>query len=117
MVAVPLGIVLVGCVMVVVVVDMVIMGWVTVMVVVGSAGGIVVREVVSVFCDPSVGGSSGWSTSIGVMGDLVGPTPSPSGTGLIVYHLLASSTAMYTQRRSSSMKWIGRYSLSLCEKM
>ncbi len=71
--------------------------------VVGSVGGTIVREVVSVFCDPSVGGSSGWSTSIGTVGDLVGPTPSPSGTGLIVYHLLASSTAIYTQRRSSSM--------------
>ena len=30
---------------------------------------------------------------MGVAGDLVGPTPSPSGTGLMVYHLLASSTA------------------------
>ncbi len=98
MVATPLGIVPVGCVMVVVVVDIVVMGWVMVIVVAGSAGGAVVREVVPVFCDPSVGGSSGWSTSIGVMGDLVGPTPDPSGTGLIVYHLLALSTAMYTQR-------------------
>ncbi len=90
--------------MVVVAVDMVVLGgWVMVMVVVGSAGGIVAREVVPVFCDPSAGGSSGWSTLIGVAGVLVGPTPSPSGTGLMVYHLFASSTAMYTQRRSSSM--------------
>ena len=89
---------------------MVIVGW-------GSAGGTVKREVVSGFCDPSAGGSSGWSTSIRVMGVLVGPTPNPSGTGLIMYHLLALSTAMYTQRRSSSMKWIAQYSLSLCEKM
>ncbi len=99
MVAVLLGIVPVGCVIVVVVVDMTVMGgWVIVMVVVGLAGGTIVREVVPVFCDPSAGGSSGWSTSIGVSGDLVGSTPSPSGTGLIVYHLFASSTAMYTQR-------------------
>ncbi len=104
MVAMPLGIVPVGCVIVVVAVDMVVLGgWVTVMIGVGSLGGTVVREVVPVFCDPSVGGSSGWSTSIGVMGVLVGPTPNPSGTGLIVYHLLALSTAMYTQRRSSLM--------------
>jgi len=104
MVVVPLGIVLVGCVMVVVAVDMVVIGgWVMVVVVVGSADGIIVREVVPVFCDPSAGESSGWSTSIRVVGDLVGPTPNPSGTGLIVYHLLASSTAMYTQRWSSSI--------------
>ncbi len=103
MVAVPLGIVLVGCVMVVVAVDMVVVGgWVMTVVVVGLAGGTVVEEVVSVFCDPSAGGSSGWSMSIGVAGVLVGPTPSPNGTGLIVYHLLASLTAMYTQRQSSS---------------
>ncbi len=87
----------------VVAVDIVVMGWVMVMVVAGSVGGIVVREVVPVFCNPSAGGSSGWSMLIGVMGDLVGPTPSPSGTGLIVYHLLDSLTATYTQRRSSSM--------------
>src|SRR6266702_2268596 len=107
MVAVPLGIVPTGWVIVVVgsvgctVVREVVS--VAVIIVVGSVGGIIVREVVSVFCDPSAGGSSGWSTSIGVAGNLVGPTPSPSGTGLMVYHLLASSTAMYTQRRSSSM--------------
>jgi len=70
---------------------------------VGSVGGTIAKEVIPVFCDPSVGGSSGWSMLIGVAGDLVGPTPSPSGTGLIVYHLLALLTAMYTQRRSSSM--------------
>ena len=86
-----------------------------VMVIVGvGSGGLVVKDVVP---DPSAGVSSGWSTSIGVIGLKVGPTPSPSGTGLIVYHLLDSSTATYTQRRSSSIKWIGRYSLSLCEKM
>src|SRR6266702_1070920 len=101
MVVVPLGIVLVGCVMVDVAVDIVMVGWVVVIVVAGSAGGIIMREVVPVFCDPSVGRSSGWSTSIGVMVVLVGPTPSPSGTGLMVYHLLDSSTATYTQRRSS----------------
>jgi len=96
---VPLGIVPVGCVIVVVAVDMVVIGgWTVVMIGVWSAGGTVAREVVSMFCDPSAGGSSGWSTSIGVMGALVGPTPNPSGTGLMVYHLLASSTAMYTQR-------------------
>jgi len=89
--------------MVVVAVDIVVMGWVMVIVVAGLAGGAVVREVVPVFCNPSAGGSSGWSMPIGVMGDLVGPTPNPSGTGLIVYHLLALLTAMYTQRRSSSM--------------
>ncbi len=99
MVAVPLGILPVGCVIVVVTVDMVAMGgWVIVMVVVGSAGGTIARKMVPVFCDPSAGGSSGWSMSIGTAGVLVGPTPSPSGTGLIVYHLFASSTAMYTQR-------------------
>ncbi len=101
--AVPLGIVPVGCVIVVVAVDMIVVGgWVMVIVVVGVAGSAVAREVVPVFCDPSAGGSSGWSTSIGVMGVLVGPTPNPSGTSLMVYHLFASSTAMYTQRQSSS---------------
>ncbi len=96
----PLGIVPVGCVMVVVAVDMV--GGVTgVIVIVGTgSGGLVVRDVVP---DPSAGVSSGWSTLMGVIGLKVGPTPSPSGTGLIVYHLLASSTATYTQRRSSSI--------------
>ncbi len=98
-VVVPLGSVPVGCVMVVVAVDMVVAGvCVRVTVVVGSAGGTVVRVVVPWFCDPSAGGSSGGSMSIGVIGDLVGPTPSPSGTGLMVYHLFASSTVMYTQR-------------------
>ena len=76
-----------GCVMEV--------GWV------GSVDGIIEREVVPVFCDPSEG-SSAWSTLIGVIGLRVGPMPRPSGTGFIVYHLFASSTAMYTQRRSSS---------------
>ena len=86
-------------VMVVVAVDMVVIGgWVMVIVGWGSAGGTVVREVVPVFCDPASGGSSGGSMLIGVMSDFVGPTPSLSGTGLIVYHLFASSTAMYTQR-------------------
>ncbi len=81
--------------MVVIAVDIMVMGfWWVVVIVVGSAGGTVVREVVPVFCDPSLGGSSGGSTSIGAIGDLVGPNPSPSRTGLIVYHLLASSTAM-----------------------
>ncbi len=90
-------------VVVVAVCDMVICGVIV--------GGTVVRELIVGFCDPPAGGSSGWltegssgwSTSIGVIGRSVGPTPKPSGTGLIVYHLLASSTAMYTQRRSSSM--------------
>jgi len=112
MVATPLGREPVGWVVVVVAVDMVVCGM-TIM----FWGGTVVRELIVGFCDPSAGGSSGWSTLIGVIGRSVGPTPNPSGTGLIVYHLLASSTAMYTQRRSSSMKWIGQYSLSLCEKM
>ncbi len=112
--AVALGRVLRGCVIVVVAVDIV-DGVAGVIVIVGAgSGGWMVRDVVP---DPSVGVSSGWSTSIGVIGVRVGPTPSPSGTGLIVYHLLASSTATYTQRRSSSIKWIGWYSLSLCEKM
>src|SRR6266702_2766491 len=86
-----------GCVMVVVVVDMVVVGgWVIVMVGGGSAGGIIMREVIPVFCDPSEGSSgrsSGSSTSIGVMGDHIGPSPNPSGTGFMVYHLLALSTA------------------------
>ena len=104
MVAVPLGIAPVGCVIVVVAADMMVLGGgLTVITGVESADGTVVREVVSTFCDPSAGGSSGWSTSIGVTGVLVGPTPNPSGTGLIVYHLFALSTAMYTQRRSSWM--------------
>ncbi len=86
-----------------------------VIVIIGTgSGGLMVRDVVP---DPSAGVSSGWSTSIGVTGVRVGPTPSPRGTGLIVYHLLASSTATYTQRRSSWIKWIGQYSLSLCKKM
>ncbi len=68
----------------------------------GFTGGFTVSAV-PVLPDPSAGESSGWSTSIGMVGLRVGPTPSPSGTGLIVYHLLASSTATYTQRRSSSM--------------
>jgi len=108
----------VGCVTVVVAVVMAvdIVGGVTgVIVMVGmGSGGLIARDVIP---DPSVGVSSGWSTSIGVIGARVGPTPSPRGTGLIVYHLLALSTAMYTQRRSSWIKWIGQYSLSLCEKM
>ncbi len=104
MVAVPLGIVPVGCVIVVVAADIMVMGgWVTVGASAGLAGGIVAREVVPVFCDPSAGGSSDGSTSIAKTGRRVGPTPSPSGTGLIVYHLFASSTAMYTQRQSSSI--------------
>ncbi len=80
----------------------------------------VTSEVDAVFCGSSgvsSGGSSGGSTSMGVIGLRVGPTPSLSGTGFMEYHLLASSTPMYTQRQSSSMKWMGRYSLSLCEKM
>jgi len=89
MVAVPLGMVPVGCVVVVVAVDIGVAG-VMVIVDAGSSG-LVVRDVVP---DPSAGVSSGWSTSIGVTGLRVGPTPSPSGTGLIVYHLFASSTAM-----------------------
>ncbi len=78
----------VGCVIVVVAAD--ISGGVIVIVGMG-AGVMVVRDVVP---DPSAGVSSGWSTSMGVIGLKVGPTPSPSGTGLIVYHLLASLTAM-----------------------
>ncbi len=102
MVAVPLGIVPIGCVMVVVAVDMV-GACVTVWTGAGSVGGFAVSEVFPVSCDPSAGVSSGGSTSIGVIGQRVGPTPSPSGMGLMVYHLLALSTAMYTQRQSSSM--------------
>ena len=68
----------------------------------GFTGGFTVSAV-PVPSDPSAGESSGWSTAIGVIGLRVGPTPRPSGTGLMVYHLLALSTAMYTQRRSSSM--------------
>ena len=85
---------------VVVAVDMVGVG--VIVIVGGFIGGFSVSAV-PVLPDPSVGESSGWSTSIGVIGLRVGPTPSPSGTGLMVYHLLASSTATYTQRRSSSM--------------
>ena len=99
---------------VVVAVDMVGAG--VIVIVGGFTGGFTVSAV-PVLPDPSAGESSDWSTAIGVIGLRVGPTPSPSGTGLMVYHVLASSTAMYTQRRSSLMKWIGRYSLSLCEKM
>ncbi len=112
MVAIPLGMVPVGCVMVVVAAD--ILGGDAGVIVMGGARvvGLVEMDVVP---DPSAGVSLGWSTSMGLIGLRVGPTPSPSGTGLMVYHLLASSTAMYTQRRSSSMKWIGLYSLSLCE--
>src|SRR6266702_4625162 len=117
MIAVPLVRVPDGCVVVVVavVVADIGVGVAGVMVIVGvGSGGLVVKDVVP---DPSAGVSSGWSTSIGVAGERVGPTPSPRGTGLIVYHSFFSLTAIYTQRRSSLIKWIGRYSLSLCEKM
>ena len=61
------------------------------------------REVVPVFYDPSEGSSSLLSILMAAIGCRVGPSPRPSGTGLIVYHLFASSTVMNTQRQSSSM--------------
>jgi len=76
MVAVPLGIVPTGCVMVVVAVDMMVAGgWVITTAVVGLIGGAVVEAVIAIFCgsaggtiveevasvshDSSAGGSSG----------------------------------------------------------
>ncbi len=59
--------------------------------------------VVLVSSDGFSGGSSGGSTSIACIGVSVGPSPRFFGTGLIVYHLFASSQATKAQSRSSGI--------------